>query len=58
MGCAAGMGSLSMGGREEGVERTGFLGAAQGGGSGQRESKKVRPEYLATTVFRLGLGLG
>lgn len=52
------MGSLGVGRREEGVEETGFLGAAQGWGSAQVKSEKVRAEYLATTVFRLRLGLG
>ena len=47
-----------MGGREEGVKGTRFLGAAQGWGSAQGESEEVRAEYLATTVFTLRLGLG
>lgn len=57
MGCAAGMGSLGVGGREECVEGTGLLAAAQGWGSAQGQSEAVRAEHLATTVFKLRLGL-
>lgn len=35
------------------IERTGFLGAAQGWDSAQGESEEVRAEQLATTVIRL-----
>lgn len=39
------------------VEGTRFLGTAQGWGSAQWESEEMRAEHLATTVFRLRLGM-